>query len=250
VLDLFLGGGACHTLTAVSERLGIPKSTAHGILHAMRRRGYLTWDPVSKTYAISLQLVGRAGAAPVVELVRLRARRHLERLAATLGETALLIGYERDLSVAIDVVEGVRPLKYAVALGKPWPLHATGGGKLYLAQFDDDEVRARLAELELERITAQTTVDVEALVAEVAEARRAGWAQQREEIIDEISGFAAPVRDANGRLLASLVVTGPIARLDAQRSSIVTTLVEEARSLSRELGALEPRPARESVPVG
>ena len=53
VLDLFLEDGSCYTLTDVSERLAIPKSTAHGILHAMRRHGYLTVDPATNGYTIS-----------------------------------------------------------------------------------------------------------------------------------------------------------------------------------------------------
>ena len=100
VLDLFLDGGATYTLKDVSEALGIPKSTAHGILHAMRGKGYLTVDPETKRYAVSLGLVGRLSATPTVEILRGRARRHLERLSTTLGETTKLIVFERTHSVA------------------------------------------------------------------------------------------------------------------------------------------------------
>ena len=237
ILDLFLRGGPCHTLTGVCEALRIPKSTAHGILHAMRRRGFLTWDAATKTYAISLELVGRTTAAPIMEIVRLRGRRHLERLATSLGETAIIIGIERGYAIATDIVEGPRTLKYAAELGKPWPLHATGGGKLFLAQFTDDEVRELLSEGGLERVTAKTIVDVDALLAELADVRRLGWARQREEIIDEISGFAAPVLDSTGGLLAALVVTGPSTRIDEQQTAIVTALLQEARRLSEAVGA-------------
>lgn len=250
VLDLFLNDGCSYTLKAVSERLGIPKSTAHGILHEMRRKGYVTLDPVDKTYALSLRLVGRMTATPTIEIVRQRARRHLERLAETLGETAKLIGYERTHSVAIDFVDGRGPLKYAVTLGQRWPLHATGGGKLYLAQYDDVTVRELLTETELERVTPQTIVDVDTLAAEVAEVRRNGWARQREEIHDGISGFAAPVLDAERRLLAALIVMGPTTRIEENADAIVAALVAEARALSVEVGALDPVDAPAEVVGG
>ena len=86
-----------------------------------------------------------------------------------LGETSKLIAYEGTNSVAIDFVDGGGPLKYAVRLGQRWPLHATGGGKLYLAHYEDETVREMLAELGLEQITDETIVDVEALLVEVAE---------------------------------------------------------------------------------
>ena len=240
VLDLFLDGGATYTLKDVSEALEIPKSTAHGILHAMRGKGYLTVDPETKRYAVSLGLVGRLSATPTVEILRRRARRHLERLSTTLGETTKLIVFERTHSVAIDFVDGAGPLKYSVTLGQRWPFHATGGGKLYLAQFDDERLRELLTEKPLEQITPQTVVDVDALLAEVAEVRRNGWARQREEIHEGIAGFAAPVVDAAGKLLGALVVMGPTARIDEHAEAIVAAMLAEAQALSVEVGALLP----------
>jgi IclR family acetate operon transcriptional repressor len=246
VLDLFLEDGSGYTLTDVSERLRIPKSTAHGILHAMSRHGYLSLDRTTNRFTISLGFVGRTRAAPAVELLRQRARRHLTRLSATLGETSKLIAYEGTNSVAIDFVDGGGPLKYAVRLGQRWPLHATGGGKLYLAQYDDETVREMLAELGLEQITDETIVDVDALLAEVAEVRRNGWARQREEIHAGISGFAAPVVDPGGRLVAAIVVMGPTGRIDDRATSIVEMLVAETKALSAEVGAVDS----DQTPVG
>jgi DNA-binding IclR family transcriptional regulator len=240
VLDLFIESGSGYTLKDVSERLAIPKSTAHGILHAMRRHGYLNLDRATNTFTISLQFVGRARATPTVELVRRRARGHLERLVAALGETAKLIAYEGTNSVAIDFVDGRGPLKYAVTLGQRWPLHATGGGKLYLAQYDDETVRGLLETIGLEPVTAHTIVDVDVLLAELAEVRRNGWARQREEIHEGISGFAAPVLDATPTLVAAIVVMGPTNRIDENADEIVTAVVAAARALSAELGAFEP----------
>jgi len=247
VLDLFLDGGVTYTLKDVSDALGIPKSTTHGILHAMHGKGYLTVDPETKRYAVSLRLVGRLSATPTVEILRQRARRHLERLSTTLGETTKLIAFERTHSVAIDFVDGTGPLKYAVTLGQRWPFHATGGGKLYLAQFDDERLREMLAEGPLEQITPQTVVDVDALVGEVAEVRRKGWAGQREEIHAGIAGFAAPVVDAAGKLLAALVVMGPTARVDEHADGILAALLAEAQALSVDIGALASEPDAKAV---
>src|SRR6185503_13918345 len=139
-----------------------------------------------------------------------------------------LIVFERTHSVAIDFVDGAGPLKYSVTLGQRWPFHATGGGKLYLAQFDDERLRELLTEKPLEQITPQTVVDVDVLLAEVGEVRRNGWARQREEIHEGIAGFAA------------LVVMGPTARIDEHAEGIVAAMLAEAQALSVEVGALSP----------
>jgi DNA-binding IclR family transcriptional regulator len=233
VLELFFDGGA-YSLTDVSERLRLPKSTTHSILHTLRRRGYVTCDDATKTYSLSVQVVARANGAPIVLLLQPRARLHLDRLSTKLGETALLLTVQGGHAIAIDMVESPRSLRYVAMLGRPWPLYATGAGKLYLAQYEDDEVRALLAD-GLQPLTEHTHVDVERLLAELSQARRTGWAAQRREIIEDVCGFAAPVVDSAGRFVCALVVTGPCDRVAAAEEQIVPLLVEEAHSLSTHL---------------
>ena len=87
----------------------------------------------------------------------------------------------------------------------------------------------------------ETIVDLDPLLAEVAEVRRKGWARQREEIHEGISGFAAPVLDAAGKLLAALVVMGPTARIEEHAESIVEILRRGAGPERRGRGALDAR---------
>lgn len=233
VLELFFQGGE-YSLTDVSDRLRLPKSTTHSILHTLRRRGYVDCDEATKTYSLGVQAVARANTAPIVRLLQPRARLHLDRLAGRLGETALLLTVQAGHAVAIDMVESPRSLRYVAMLGRPWPLYATGAGKLYLSQYEDAEVRSLFAD-GLRPLTESTHVEVEPLLAELAEVRRAGWAAQRREIIDDVCGFAAPVVDSAGRFVAALVVTGPCERVANAEEEIVEILVEEARVLSGHL---------------
>jgi IclR family transcriptional regulator, acetate operon repressor len=231
VLELFFESEEPYSLTDVSDQLRLPKSTTHSILHTLWRRGYVSCDAASKTYSLALQVVARANAAPIVRLLQPRARLHLDRLATQLEETALLLTVQGGYAVAIDMVESPRSLRYVAKLGRPWPLYATGAGKLYLAQYSDEEVRALLAD-GLRPLTARTHVDAEPLLHEIADARRQGWSWQRGEIIDDVHGFAAPVVDSAGRFVASLVVTGPADRMAAAETQIIERLVEEAVGLS------------------
>jgi DNA-binding IclR family transcriptional regulator len=235
MLDLFLGGDAGLTLTDICVRLDVPKSTAHSVLHTLRRRGYVMWDPATKKYSVGMRLVALANAAPIIQAIQSRARPHLERLAHELRETALLHVFEGEHVVAIDMVEGPRSLRYSVELGRRWPLYATSAGKLFLAELDDEAIRRRYPGAQLERLTAGTIVDLDSLLAELEDVRRQGWARQREEIIDDVSGYGAPVTGANGRLVATLTITGPTNRVLDLEASIVSKLVDEAAALSAEL---------------
>jgi DNA-binding IclR family transcriptional regulator len=79
--------------------------------------------------------------------------------------------------------------------------------------------------------------------------RRQGWAGQHEEIHAGISGFAAPVVDEHGKLLASLIVMGPTARVEEKADLIVRTLIAEAEALSVDVGARLATGTVEAVPA-
>lgn len=237
ILELFLTGHERLTLTDISNRLDIPKSSAHAILQTMRRRGYLAWDPQTKAYSIGLRLVALAQAAPILRTIQGRARRYLERLSERLHETALLCAYEADGIVVVDKVESPTPVRYTVQVGERWPLHCTTVGKLYLASLTGDEARALLGRTGLERFTDQTPTSVEQVLAELVQVRRDGFAVNRAEIIDGVTGYGAPVYAAGGTLIGGLAVVGPSERVAPKADAIAEEIVAAARSLSDELGA-------------
>jgi DNA-binding IclR family transcriptional regulator len=237
VLDLFLASERGLTLTEISSRLGVPKSTAHAVLKTVESYGYVSCDPATKVYSIGLRLIALASAASSHQTIASHARPHLERLAHELQESAALHAYEGNTAVAIDKAESRRSVRYSVTLGHRWPLHASSAGKLALARMSDDEVRSMASKTPFERLTDATIVDVQQLIAELARVRRNGYASQFEEALEEIAGYAAPVFDHRGELLAALTVIGPVARVRAQNIEIVPRLKREAEALSALLTA-------------
>jgi DNA-binding IclR family transcriptional regulator len=212
MLDLFLLGDNGLTLTEVSRRLSVPKSTAHGVLQTMRARLRLVRPGVEG-------LLDRPASGFARECRGDPPDRADPGAAAPRATCARVAGdgapsrvreqrHRRD-----DMVESPRSLRYFVRLGQCWPMHATSAGKLHLAQLSDAAVRDLAERDGLERITEHTIVDVDALIEELAEARRQGYASQVEEIIEEIVGYAAPsTTRTTGGLTAALTITGPVGR--------------------------------------
>ncbi len=234
VLDLFFNERGGLTLTDVSTRLGVPKSTAHGILRTMRRRRYLTWDPPTKVYRIGLRVVALAQASPVLQTIRTRARPHLEGLSASLRETVMLGAYESDSVVCVDTVASPEPVRFTVELGERRPLHGTSLGKLYLASLDEEEARHLLETIGLEPLTEQTVTSVDELLAELRRIRRDGYAVNRAESIEGVHSYGAPIF-VHGGLVAGMSVVGISARLAQKAGAIVPELLAAARELSAEL---------------
>ena len=234
ILDLFLETEHGVTLTDVSRRLELPKSTAHSILQTMRRQGYLTWDPATKRYTIGLRVMALARAAPLREQLQARARPSLEALAGELGETAILGLLEHDAVVYVDKVENDDAVRYTVPLGDRRPLHSTSIGKLFLAEWTDEDVRAFLRRAGQPRYTRATLTDPDRLLADLRRVRETGVAIDAEESVDGVVGVAAPVRGPDGGLLAGVAIVGGT-RVNRKLAETQAAVARAVTGLSRAL---------------
>jgi DNA-binding IclR family transcriptional regulator len=124
-------------------------------------------------------------------------------------------------------------------VGNRSPLHTTSSGKVLLAFMDDAERDLRLSR-PLARPTRRSIVDPAQLRTQLAEVRRRGYAQTLEELEEGLNAVAAPVRQADGEVVAALSVSGPAFRMrpvDLPRIGRLT--MEASDTVSRRLGHLE-----------
>jgi IclR family KDG regulon transcriptional repressor len=236
VLDLF---GRVHeelTLTEISRRLDVPKSSAHALLQTMRRRGYLAWNPTTKGFSIGLRVVALSQAAPVMRTLQQRARPHMEALAETVHETVMLGAFEADSVVCIETVESPDPVRFTVQIGERRPLHCTSLGKLYLAGLEDEDVR-RLFSHGLSRETAATVTDVDELIAELRVVRRQGYARNRGESIEGLYSLGVPIPSLPAVPIAGLSVVGVASRIEAKEAEALRQLRRTAASIAEDVGA-------------
>jgi DNA-binding IclR family transcriptional regulator len=220
VLDLLLTSRDGLTLTDVSGELSIPKSTVHGILQAMRRRGYVALDERTKMYSLGLRLVARAQDTPIVQIVQVEARPHLERLARQMEETVLLCGFESDAIVCIDQIASPSAVRYTVRLGDRWPLERTSAGKIFLSQLPD----------------AAHNGDPE-LRAELASIRELGYAASDAELTVGVACVSAPVRTHDGAIGAAVCVIGSVERMRPKEQTVIDAVLRTTRRLSTLIGA-------------
>jgi IclR family pca regulon transcriptional regulator len=88
-------------------------------------------------------------------------------------------------------------------------------GRVLLAGLDDAQVRQRLQASERPARTRHTVTDPQALLAEVRKARSQGWALVDQELEEGLISMAVAVRDASGRAVAALNVSGHASRHSA-----------------------------------
>jgi DNA-binding IclR family transcriptional regulator len=202
------------TVLELARDCGINRSTAWRLLRTLEHHGLVDRDPITQRYTVGYGAVTVAAVVTDDALVRL-VRPLLATLADQTGESVTLAVAKRFNLVYVDQVD---PPRVAVPswLGRPLPLHATSGGKAFLAWLRPDE-RDAILPRELASYTDRTVTERDRLERELAEVRQAGYAICDREYEEFSSGASAVVLNARQYPMAVINVWGPAPRNPVRR---------------------------------
>ncbi len=206
------------TVLELARDCGINRSTAWRLLRTLEHHALVDRDPITQRYTVGYGAVSVAAAVTDDALVR-RVRPLLAKLAVATGESVTLAVAKRFNLVYVDQVD---PPNVMVPnwLDKPLPLHATSGGKAFLAWLGPDE-RDAILPRELDR--------------EFAEVRKVGYALCAREYEEFSSGASAAVLNTRQYPIAVINVWGPAPRNPAKR---LHEIGREAVQTAQEVRAL------------
>jgi DNA-binding IclR family transcriptional regulator len=224
-------------LNELAAALDLPRPTAHGIVRTLREVGFVAQDVESARYRLgsALQELGRGGWDR--HDLRARSMNWADSLAGSSG-LAVHLGVPGAGTVRL-VHHVFRPdgSPQRIRTGEEQPLHATALGKCLLAFAPVATSPAR--DLDLERWTGRTCVTVAALEAQLALARRRGWASETGEFEPGTGGAAAPLRASGGLVVGAIGVVGPVEELYGIGGELRPWLAERLVGAAREIsGAL------------
>jgi DNA-binding IclR family transcriptional regulator len=220
------------TVLELARDCGINRSTAWRLLRTLEHHGLVDRDPITQRYTVGYGAITVAAAVTDDALVR-RVRPLLAKLATATGESVTLAVAKRFNLVYVDQVD---PPNVMVPnwLDKPLPLHATSGGKAFLAWLGPDERDAVLPK-DLARYTPHTVTDRERLDREFAEVRKVGYALCAREYEEFSSGASAAVLNTRQYPIAVINVWGPAPRNPVKRlheiGRAAVQTAEEVRAL-------------------
>ncbi|GAB4079126.1 IclR family transcriptional regulator [Modestobacter muralis] len=228
---LLLGESPSLRLTDVSRYLGVASSTAHRLLAMLQYRGFVRQDAATRGYVPGPTLDGLAFGVLRRLDVRNRARPVLERLNADLEETVHLGRLEGNEVHFIDSLESGRALRVVGRLGRSMPAHCTSTGKALLSELPEDQVLRLFPEEELPRLTANSIGTRTALLRELAQIRRRGYARSLEEAEEGVSSVAVPLHSTQSPRLA-INVSVPASRMtDMMQDAVIGRLQKSAEEL-------------------
>jgi len=220
-------------LSEIVEQSGLPAATTFRILSLLEEAGLLQREPTGKTYGVGHRLARFGLDLMTNNSVRAERRVILRHLVDEIGETCNLAMFGGDEIVYIDRIETDWSLKADLKPGSRVPLHCTSSGKLFLSQMPKAKRRRILESLSFKRYTDNTITDIATIEAQLESIAVTKVGLNNEELQAGVIGVAVPVTDARGRMIASVALQAPVARLPLARAlDFVPSLQRAAKAMA------------------
>jgi DNA-binding IclR family transcriptional regulator len=234
LLKAVAAAGRPATPAELAAACGLNRTTAWRLLSTLELHGLVEREPGGTRFTVGYGTVQLAAAVDSGALVR-HARPALERLLAESDETVTLAVPRHFTLEYVDQLDPP-PIPNADWRGQRLALHATSGGKAYLAWLTPDE-RAALLDRPLQRYTEQTVTDRRLLEADARQTFDRGYAICIGEYQPYSNGVAAPVLDDRGRPVALVSVWGPEQRIPVSRlDALGEQAIRAASAVQQRLG--------------
>lgn len=220
----------------LSSALGIPKSSLTSLLGTMIDNGFVTYDPVTRVYALGPEVLLLAQRYLTSINVVSSGESAVREITRETGESTALVVRAGDDILVVVKENSETPIRRSMQLGERAPMSITAAGRVFLAYMDDRE-RGKVIQ-NGQREAGLSPERIEALHAHLAEVRAGGIAYSRGELLSGVIAMALPVFDASGAVAACLSVSAPSIRFDdILEERIASSLRRHATALSAKLGA-------------
>jgi DNA-binding IclR family transcriptional regulator len=224
------------TVTDLAQLVGATRPTAFRLLLSMEQVGFV--DRIDNNYTLGWEMARLGRLADPTAGVAAKVQPMIEQLAAEINETVsfALTRSQTEYDLVAEASSS-RMLRVSnLYVHRQYPLHASATGKILLADVDDDRIVQLLPET-LASYTRQTITDRQALLGEIHDVRKNGYAVIDNELEEGLFAVAVAVKDPDGLLLGVVTATGPDQRMKSGRlPSTVEQLHAAADEIAKILG--------------
>jgi IclR family KDG regulon transcriptional repressor len=215
------------SLTEISNKVTLHKSTVHRLLASLEGKGFILRDGATEKYRLGLRLWELSANLIQSDDMGAVLLPEMERLRDQIGETISLYIRDGNERLRIQAVQSNQAIRRVAPVGARMPLYVGASSKVLLA-YADDIVQDRV----LNAAIMTSGLDRKTLEQMLIETRKLGYATSVEEREPGAAAVSAPIFSRDGKLMASLAVSGPANRLtQAKMLEHVPLIVEAAHHM-------------------
>ena len=232
ILEFLAGRPGGVTLRELRDELQIPRSSVWLLVRQLEDGGLITKSGPN-TFVAGPRLLRMGLSLYQTASMGGDARMVLQDLSTATRLDVYLAIRTGDSVVYADRVFGADSVQVRRQLGAPRSLHASAGGKLFLAYETDGLWDRCIAGRELERFTPQTVTDHAALRAQLDQIKRQGYVSSDSQVLLGISSLGCMAFNPDGSPWAGVIISAHESALNPKRDEILEHLVKSTAELTR-----------------
>jgi IclR family transcriptional regulator, KDG regulon repressor len=226
-------------LSALAQRLNLPRSTVHRLLNLCRAQGFVDTDGRGM-YAPGLALYRLAGRLSFQMPLRRIVLPLLSEFTRRFGETSLLTVLDRAALKMFFAAkaEPSAPMRYVIETNALGPLGWGATARAILAYLPEAEIAEVIRRAEPSPVDGRP-LNAKELLKSLADIRAKGYAITQQQRTPEGVGLAVPFFDAAGQVVGDVGMTVPTFRFRPRdEPGFVRALTDMANKISQALGSV------------
>lgn len=222
------------TLTDISNKVNLNKTTTYRLLKTLEALGFVAQDPVTRRYHLGHMIVHLASSPTILhQRLRVYAFDEMKYLRDLSGETVAIqikVGVQR---MILEELPSKQHIRFTLGNGFVIPLYTGAGGKVLLSELPESEIEWILNGTKLVSMTTNKIIDKETLINAIRKVKQRGYAISFGETIVGNAGIAVPIR--NYACPVALGIFGPEVRFRKNMMNCLKDLRESADRISKKL---------------
>ncbi|TCZ77186.1 IclR family transcriptional regulator [Paenibacillus albiflavus] len=235
LLKLFLNAEKELGVSDLSRKLQISKGAVHKLLITLESEGFIKQNPNNKLYSLGYTLLELGTKVKDNHDWAEFAKPSIQKLADYTKELACFCIIDGQDAMYIDKIESQYPIRFNVEAYRRFPLYATSASRVILAYCSPEMIDQVLSQ-PFKQYTPYSITDPEEMKQRLAKIRQLGYEISSNLRNIGVTGIAAPIFDAEGKVAASISLIGPTDRMTQNLDHWADTVVQTTQKLSRHFG--------------
>ncbi|MGI4830204.1 MAG: IclR family transcriptional regulator domain-containing protein [Janthinobacterium lividum] len=201
------------TISQLSVKTGLSRAAVRRCLYTLTKLGFAGAED-GQRYSLRPRMLTLSQSYTTSSTLSTAAQPILERMSSTYRESFSVATLDGDEIVYVARTQvPARVMAVDLHIGSRLPAYCTSMGRVLLAYLPTEQLEQYLARAELTPHTTRTITSVEKLRLALRNVRRLGYAVVDQELEVGLRSLAVPVYAPNGRVVATVNLSGNAPRL-------------------------------------
>lgn len=207
------------SIRELGEELNISKSALHRTLQTLESRGFVRHDVLSEKYSLGYKILELSESLKKDIEIRNLAYEYMEELRNLVGDTIQLAIPDDGSVLIIETVDATNDLRVFSRAGKKYPITYGNFGRVFLSDLSTEEVKRYLKNYPLKKYASKSIVDEDVFLERIQTVKKQGLSTSIDDPIEGAFSMAAPIYDSQGKVVASIAVSG-VKRFESEKNPI------------------------------